>query len=140
MGLERTIIYLDSCLVIYLVEKHEDFFSALQDKIASSTVIFAVSDLTLMECLVIPTRKNDGALIQRYRAWFAEASMLSLGTDVFEKAAKLRADHSSLKTPDALHLGAALDHNCDELWTNDNRLVNVAPAIVKNIFNNLFNI
>ena len=53
--------------------------------------------------------------------------------EVFDKAAQLRADFSSLKTPDALHLATALHHNCDECWTNDNRLNSVAPSLVKNV-------
>ncbi len=54
-------------------------------------------------------------------------------SEVFRNAAQLRADFNSLKTPDALHLAIALHHNCDEFWTNDNRLSSVAPSLVKNV-------
>ena len=135
MGVEtKTSVYIDACLVIYLVEKHELFFPLLENRIAeASNIIFAISDLTKMECLILPTRNEDDALLRRYKAWLAEAWLLTPVTDVFEKATELRAGNSTLKTPDALHLAAALHHNCDEFWTNDNRLTAVAPGIVRNI-------
>jgi predicted nucleic acid-binding protein len=37
------------------------------------------------------------------------------------RAAQLRAD-LNLKTPDALHLAAAIEAGCDRVLTNDNRL------------------
>ena len=54
-------------------------------------------------------------------------------SEVLREGAQLRADFSSLKTPDAIHLAAALHYQCDEFWTNDNRLNPVAPALVKNV-------
>ena len=52
---------------------------------------------------------------------------------IFNQAAKLRADFTGLKTPDALHMATAVYHNCDEFWTNDNRLDKIEPNLVKNI-------
>jgi uncharacterized protein len=46
---------------------------------------------------------------------------------------QLRADHKSLKTPDAIHLATALHYGCDEFWTNDDRSVKIAPTIARNI-------
>lgn len=40
---------------------------------------------------------------------------------MFDLATELRARHG-LKTPDALHLAAAIACGCNELWTNDGRL------------------
>jgi uncharacterized protein len=50
----------------------------------------------------------------------------------FDRAAELRASHG-LKTPDALHAGLAIVHGCDELWTNDQRLASIQPAIAVRI-------
>lgn len=134
MGLGKTIIYLDACLVIYLVEKHEVFCAQVEQMVADwADFTFAISDLTKMECLILPFRNADQALVDRYRAWFNEACLISLGSAVFEKAARLRAEHSSLKTADALHLAAALHDNCDQFWTNDDRLARIAPTIIRNI-------
>ncbi len=137
MGLGKTIIYLDACLVIYLVEKHEVFCARVERRVADAAdSTFAISDLTRMECLVLPFRNADKALVDRYRNWFNEARLISLGSAVFEKAARLRAEHSSLKTADALHLATALQNNCDQFWTNDGRLARIAPTIVRNIVTN----
>lgn len=81
----------------------------------------------------MPLRTNDTALQNLYESFFKAQEMLEMPVEVFNRAAKIRADFGSLKTPDALHLSTALYHNCDEFWTNDTRLHSVAPQIVKNI-------
>jgi uncharacterized protein len=58
--------------------------------------------------------------------------MLSIPEPLFYQVARLRADYG-LKTPDALHLAIALYHGCDQLWTNDDRLSNVAGSMVLNV-------
>ncbi|CAN5708882.1 PIN domain-containing protein [soil metagenome] len=134
MGLKPSYVYLDSCLVIYLVEEHQSFAPILENYIANRTdLIFVVSGLTEMECLVMPFRKNNQRLIDKFYDWFAQTEVVSLEKEIFHQAAKLRADFANLKTPDALHLASAVYHNCDEFWTNDNRLDKVKPNLVKNI-------
>ena len=134
MGLERTIVYLDACTVIYLVEEHEIFFSLLENKIASTPNIeFAASGLTKMECLILPLRNRDKPLIKRYQKWFDGVSLLPFENAVFEKATEFRTAHPSLKTPDALHMATATHHDCDEFWTNDSRLNKIAPLMVKDV-------
>lgn len=53
--------------------------------------------------------------------FFAAVGSLPVTTAVFDRAAELRAHHN-IRTPDAIHLAAALIHGCDEFWTNDDRL------------------
>ena len=135
MGLITNLVYLDSCLVIYLVEENQAFAPSLETSISSlSNVNLVVSDLTMMECLVMPIRNNNQLLIDKFTGWFEQVNVFSLSKQIFHHAAKLRADHSSLKTPDALHLATAIHHNCDEFWTNDNRLNKIAPSMVKDVF------
>ncbi len=81
----------------------------------------------------MPFRTKDVALKKLFQDFFKVQTRLSMPANVFQNAAQLRADFSSLKTPDALHLSTALHHNCDEFWTNDNRLEKIAPNLVKNI-------
>lgn len=134
MGLKSIYVYLDSCLVIYLVEEHPIYAPLLERHIANTTdLIFMVSNLTEMECLVIPFRKNSRLLIDKFQDWFEQTETVPLNKKIFHQAAQLRADFPSLKTPDALHLATALHHNCDEFWTNDNRLDRIAPNVVKNV-------
>ncbi|MGI9035104.1 MAG: type II toxin-antitoxin system VapC family toxin [Pyrinomonadaceae bacterium] len=96
-------------------------------------LIFVASDLTEMECLIIPFRKNNQQLISKFYDWFKHAEIVSFSQETFRRAARLRADFPNLKTPDALHLAAAIHHNCDEFWTNDNRLEKVESNLAKNI-------
>ncbi|MCI5218746.1 MAG: PIN domain-containing protein [Candidatus Electrothrix sp. LOE2] len=49
-------------------------------------------------------------------------------SEVFDKATELRAQYS-LKTPDAIHLAAALVSGCDVFLTNDLRLNRVSVKI-----------
>jgi predicted nucleic acid-binding protein len=53
------------------------------------------------------------------------ARLECLDRPLFDLATQLRVRHR-LKTPDALHLAAALHSGCVEFWTNDDRLANAA--------------
>lgn len=134
MGLAKFRTYFDSCLTIYVVEENPVFAPLIEAKLAAApNVIICISDLTQMESLVMPLRQNNSALIQKFKEWFKTTEVLTLDNPIFQRAAKLRADFPSLKTPDALHVATALHHGCDEFWTNDNRLDRIAAGLVKNV-------
>jgi predicted nucleic acid-binding protein len=78
-------------------------------------------------------RKQKEALVKKFDNWFKQIETLEYSREIFNLAAPLRADFPSLKTPDALHLATATFHNCDEFWTNDDRLDKIAPDLVKNM-------
>jgi predicted nucleic acid-binding protein len=133
LGLSGSTVFLDSCIAIYLVEEHEKFSSQIESLIESANnAELVVSDLSVMECLVGPLRASNVLLEEKYKNWFDNILVVPLPGIVFREAARLRADHPSLKPPDALHLATAVHYNCDELWTNDDRLSKVA-GIVKRI-------
>lgn len=128
------LIYLDSCIIIYLIEKHPLYSSKIESLINSLPLSdFCYSPLSRLECLVMPFRTNDFGLKNLYESFFNSQTNCLMPPIVFDEAAKLRADFTSLKTPDALHLAAAVYHNCDEFWTNDDRLDKIYPSLVKNI-------
>lgn len=119
-------VYLDACVVIYYVERHPLLFPAVASAlfpaaVESPTPVF--SDLTRLECRVHPLRENDQAMLARYDSLFGlpDCELVPLDRDVFDLATDLRARYR-LKTPDALHLAAALHRGCDEIWTSDTRL------------------
>lgn len=114
-------IYLDTCLVIYLVEDAERGAHVRGLLASHGEEEFAISPLVRLECLVGPLRSGDVELEDRYRAALRLFAEVPLDATVFERAARLRAA-SSLRTPDALHLAAAQVHGCTALWTNDARL------------------
>ncbi len=128
-------VYLDTCIVIYFVEKHPIYASEIEASInglrANDALCF--SPLVRLECLVMPLRTSDTILQGHFESFFKAQEMLEIREECFDEAARLRADFTSLKTPDALHLATALHHNCDEFWTNDNRLNVIVPSLVKNV-------
>ncbi len=128
-------IYFDSCIVIYLVENHPEYASKVERRISelSGNDTLCSSPLVHLECLVTPFRTRDASLIGNFKSFFETQEMLEMSAEVFEKAARLRADYHSLKTPDAIHLAAASHFDCHEFWTNDDRLHSVIPILVKNV-------
>lgn len=137
MGVNPLNVYFDACVAIYLVEQNQTFAplikTRLTERAQTNEVVVQISDLTEMECLVMPLRKNDQPLLDKFHRWFDEVDVMPIPRDVFRRAAQLRADFSGLKTPDAVHLATALHYGCNEFWTNDNRLTHIAPTLVKNI-------
>ena len=127
-------VYLDSCVIIYLIEGppalHEAIASALRPTDGAAPDVF-ISDLTRLECRVAPLRDRDEESLSRYDAFFAlqEVTRIPMTAEVFDIATSLRASHR-LKTPDALHLAAAILGGCEELWTNDDHLVTAAKSHV----------
>jgi predicted nucleic acid-binding protein len=127
-------IYLDACIIIYIVEKHPVYSSKIENLMNSlPSSEFCYSPLARLECLVMPLRTNDFQLQKLYELFFYAQTVLAMPPVIFDQAAKLRADFAGLKTPDALHIATAVYHNCDEFWTNDNRLDKIEPNLVKNI-------
>ncbi|MGE0881938.1 MAG: type II toxin-antitoxin system VapC family toxin [Blastocatellales bacterium] len=130
MGLTQPLIYLDSCIIIYLVEEHQLYRSPIEARLQHSPdSVLAYTALSEMECLVIPIRNQQQAVIDKFRNWFQRANYLAINRSIFEKAAQLRADHPKLKTPDAIHLAAAQHHGCAEFWANDDRLNSIAARL-----------
>jgi uncharacterized protein len=125
------LIYLDSCIVIYLVERKEPWRSTLAGMMRQEPeTVFCISDLVRLECLVRPLREDDGLRIAAFRRAFDSFRILPIPEPVFDRAARLRADHR-LRTPDALHLACALHHGCDRLWTNDARLSAASDGVAQ---------
>ena len=123
-------VYLDACVAIYYVEQHQALFQRVDSALfpASGEQITPVfSDLTRLECRVYPLRNQDQALLARYDAFFKlpDCGFVNLDSSVFDLATELRAQFT-LRTPDALHLAAAIRYGCHEFWTNDERLSKAA--------------
>ncbi len=135
MGLNNhRMVYIDSCIMIYYVEHHENYYrrviSCIENTVSGE---FFISPLVEMECLVIPIRHHNHPLIDLYNNAFQQFKILKMHPEVFHFAAKLRAQYPNLKTPDALHLATANYHGCTEFWTNDDRLGTVMPGMLVNI-------
>jgi predicted nucleic acid-binding protein len=126
-------IYLDSCLVIYLLEEPQARGALIRAEMGRhADEEFATSWLVHLECLVRPFATGDVPAARGYQQLLDQFVAVPLDRDVFVQAARLRAD-SRLRTPDAIHLAAAQTGGCVALWTNDERLARAAGDFAVNV-------
>ncbi len=113
-------IYLDAAPIIYVVEQVALLAAVVDARLSAAGVVRVASHLTRMECRVKPLRNGDHALLQDFDTYFVGtiAEMVPLSMSVFDRAAEIRA-HYGFKTPDAIHLAAAVESACDVFLTND---------------------
>jgi predicted nucleic acid-binding protein len=124
------LIYLDTCLVIYAVERPDFAGMAVRQRMADNSLReFAISPLVVMECLVGPISHGDPQLRAQYQRYLDRFVSVPIGVNVAVRAAELRTTFG-LKTADALHLAAAIESGCSEFWTNDRRLSGAAGEFV----------
>ena len=127
------VIYLDTCLVIYLVERHPRWGQSVAAAMASEAdARFGLSPLVKSECLVGPIKRGDPVLRHTYEDVFSLFGLLEMPESVYLQAAELKA-RFGIKTPDALHLACAQHHRCDALWTNDDRLTQASFGLARNV-------
>jgi predicted nucleic acid-binding protein len=118
--------YVDTSILIY----YYDFSGPFQIRsrqwmtsllLAGDTL--AVSDLVRMEYLVGPLRSGDLMKVKVFDAFFTAPTVQKtpLTFAVFDRAASIRANHG-FKTPDSIHLAAAIESGCDRFLTHDARL------------------
>lgn len=127
-------IYLDACIVIYLIEKHAVFRPKILERMEQSPGCqLAVSPLLRLEVLTKPLRDQDHELYQEFEDFIAAQTMLPITDTIYDAALQLRANFR-LKTPDALHLATAQYYGCTKFWTNDDRLNAAAGMLAVNLF------
>ena len=120
------LIYLDSNIVIYLVEQPGQFgprASARITALAAAGDRMVVSDLTRLECRANPVATGDHVTLAQYDAFFSQGveRVMPLSTAVVDRATRICGQYR-FKTPDALHLAAAVEAGCQVFLTNDARL------------------
>ena len=83
-----------------------------------------VSELALLECLVVPLRQSNLKLARAYEDIFqsAEVNARPVDSRVVLRAAELRARAPALRTPDAIQLATAQKAGCQTFITNDKRI------------------
>ncbi len=118
--------YLDSLILIYLLDHVGHFQSRAANRIGAGTAageLLAVSDLTRFECRVGPIRARDVQRLSDFDGFFLQPDvrLVPLSGAVFDRATMIRADHG-YKLADSLHLAAAVESGCDRFLTNDLRL------------------
>ena len=125
-------IYLDSAPVIYVVERHTPYAEYLDMRLSILGDTLVASELTRLECLILPLREGNRRVLQDFDDYFATRvlEMVPLSREVMDIATLIRARYG-FTTPDAIHLGAAIVAECDLFLTNDNRLARFNEIIVE---------
>ncbi len=120
------LFYLDTAILIYFIEQKGTFQARAAQRLARLQAAggeVAISDLVRMECRVGPLRSGDVSGLADFDAFFAnpDVRIVPLTHAVFDRAAEIRARYS-FKTPDSIHLAAAIEPGCDRFLTHDARL------------------
>lgn len=127
-------IYLDSCILIYALEDAGARGDRARVLLRDVQEILGASPLVLHECLVKPIRDGDNEMRKRFSAVYDRMVHVDLDAALFVEAAELRA-RFGLKAPDSLHLAAAQAAGCDQLWTNNKRLVAASRGLAVDVMN-----
>jgi len=127
-------VYLDASVVIPLVEGTPEEKPRLRMRVAQRAgddAVQVISDLVRMECQVKPLALGDDRLLQDFAGFFASPALVCVGLTpaVCDRAAHIRAQHR-YRTPDALHLAAAIEAHCDLFMTGDARLASFPDILV----------
>ena len=117
-------IYIDAAPLIYLVEKHSEYFTKMLRVVSfieTTPLQVFTSVITITEILVQPLRLGNTDLAQEYHDILVlnnEYEIVSITAEIAISAAAIRARYL-LRTPDALHAATAIKTGCDAILTND---------------------
>jgi predicted nucleic acid-binding protein len=118
--------YIDTMILIYFLEQTGHFHTRAASRLAILLAAgdeMAVSDLVRMECRVGPLRSGNRSTLGIFDVFFArpDIQIIPATPAVFDQAAQIRASYG-FKTPDSIHLAAAVESGCDRFLTHDARL------------------
>lgn len=123
---EAPLFGVDSMVLIYHFEEHETFGTPAGELLQAAEddrCRLVASVVARLEVLVVPKRHGRHDLCRRYREFFESfpnLEVLPIDDGIVEIASDLRAAHR-LRSPDALHLAAALHRGADAFLTEDDR-------------------
>lgn len=118
------ILFLDTNIIIYAIDQNPIFGPKARRRLAVARAAgdsLTISDLTRMECLVLPLRAGDLAAQRAYQGFFTMTTVVPITPAVCDRAALIRATNR-FKPMDALQLAAAVEHGANVFLTNDTRL------------------
>jgi predicted nucleic acid-binding protein len=120
------IVYLDSMIVIYLIEGPGPYRIRARSRLAQITAAgdeTAISHLVRLECRVKPIRVGDALVLKEYDAFFNAPELLRFPPPdtVFERATEIRAQYR-FGLADSLNWATAVKHRCGLFLTNDAKL------------------
>jgi len=115
---------LDSSPLIYYIEDHPVFADRLEpffQLVKTGEIQLVTSTETFLEVLVMPLKRGDDRLAHDYNDFLVSSpnvTIISVSPAIAQTAAELRAT-TKIKTPDAIQLATALEHQAVAFLTND---------------------
>ena len=108
--------FVDTCVFIYYLERNPNCFETVKEFFSYSyenSNELVTSAVTIAEYSIIPYRNNDLNLIADFNRFLSDMAIHVADVDraVADKAAQIRAVHSSFKHMDALQLAVAVQNN-----------------------------
>lgn len=116
--LHGKLICLDTSPLIYYIERHPKYINILRplfSEISSKNLIGFTSTISLLEVMVLPLRKGDIALAEKYREimlYSENFTVYEVSNDISELAARIRARYE-IRTPDALQIATGVFKKAD---------------------------
>lgn len=127
-------IGLDTCVLIYHIERHPTYFPLTQElltNIEAGRIEAIASILALMEVTVRPWQLQRSDIVQDYEeilTHFPHLTLIDVNRDIASQAARLRAQYA-LRSADALHVATALVHEATAFITNDRQLARLRENV-----------
>lgn len=122
--LDGTVAYLDTNIVIALVERRHERLRALVERVKAGRLSLVTSELTLAEVVVLPLRDGDDRLLTRYRDLFSHSDLIAsvpITRTILERSGEIRAREGG-KLADAIHLATAETSGCRVFLSSDKRI------------------
>ena len=125
------VVYVDTQAIVYGVEHHAKYAPLLAPLWLAQqarAITVTTSHLSLMECLILPLRNSDSKLVADFETTFRLPGLRVVPIDetILRKGAQLRADHQSLRTPDAIHAATSFSIGALLFLSNDRGFKTVA--------------
>jgi predicted nucleic acid-binding protein len=117
-------LYIETSPFIYYVENYPVYankMDAIFEIVNTKPIEVITSVVTLAETLTKPLKTGDKTVEQAYRTLLQQTqniALIPITAQIAERTADLRSRYN-LRTPDALHIAAALDFGCGAFVTND---------------------
>ncbi|MCP4399141.1 MAG: type II toxin-antitoxin system VapC family toxin [bacterium] len=122
--------FIDTALFIYLLEEQADFSDLTESFLNfcyANQVSLVTSIITHLEFCVKPYREQRLDVIDDYNSVIDDADTFVTSLTLLEcdRAARLRAKYTGLKSFDALQIALAIKEGCDLFACNDKRLKSI---------------
>ena len=125
-------IAVDSMIFIYHFANHPvyaPFSTFIFNQAEKGKLTLFTSMISIIECLVLPNKKNNLELVAEYEKvfqYFPNLKIIPLDWPLARLISKLRAHYPKTKLPDLANVAAGLLNEADIFITNDKQLKKIS--------------